>query len=245
MKPKKRAFAKHHRPPQIPDWTAQGVGLRPDLYAAALRHLFDRPLPRWYGDEWYWDEPDLEATALDWTRIQTVLFANAADHLAPYNDEQVGMGLNYLMNNGVSDVPFAVMDASVPVAQAMQMMQAMPTLWRHGIGPRLAELHAPIGSSKGRLAFVCHMWFDVWPALYMVRKDAHWQDAVWHVLQDMLDTPCREVQVAALHGIGHCGAHLDRQAVIDKTVDAFIHSIDTGDEELKNYADAARRGCVL
>jgi hypothetical protein len=52
------------------------------------------------------------------------------------------------------------------------------------------------------------------------------------------------VQVAALHGIGHCAMYLERQDVIDRTVEAFIHSVDKDDRELKDYADAARRGCV-
>ena len=59
----------------------------------------------------------------------------------------------------------------------------------------------------------------------------------------MLDVPCREVKVAALHGIGHLGADLDRQAVIDHTIHRFVRSIDE-DEELKNYAKAARNGMV-
>ena len=60
----------------------------------------------------------------------------------------------------------------------------------------------------------------------------------------MLDVPCREVKIAALHGIGHLGAQLDRQQAIDQAIDRFVLSIDQGDRELRNYAEAARRGCV-
>jgi hypothetical protein len=230
----------------MPDWSPQGVGVAPDLYEAALRYLFDRPVPQAQEKEWFWsiDEPGFEATPLEWTRIQTVLFANAGTDLASYADEQVGMGLNYVMSNCVSDVPFAAIDPSVPIDDAMRMMQAMPTLWRQCIGPRLASLRVPIGSSPGRLGFVCYMWFDVWPTFWNVRHVSLWRDALWHVLQEMLAVPCREVQVAALHGIGHCADHLDRRDVIDKAVEAFIRSVDENDRELKDYANAARKGCV-
>lgn len=78
------------------DRSPEGVGLAPALYSAALRYLFDRPVPQAQQQEWFWNvhEPEFEATPLELTRIQTVLFANAGTDLIKYNDEQVGMGLN-------------------------------------------------------------------------------------------------------------------------------------------------------
>lgn len=246
MSTKRLTPAQRRRLAQTSDWSPQGVGLAPELYAAALRYLFDRSVPQAHEQEWFWsiDEPVFAATPLEWTRIQTVLFAQAGTDLASFSDEQVGMGLTYVMSNAVSDVPFAAIDASVPLDEALRMMQAMPALWRQCIGPRLAPVQRPIGASEGRLAYACYMWFDEWPTFWRVRHEPRWRDAVWEVLREMLDVPCREVQVAALHGIGHCGGDLDRQDVIDRTVDAFIRTIDKDDRELKNYADAARRGCV-
>ena len=243
MKAKRPTAAQRRRqaPPQ--DWSPQGIGLEPELYAAALRYLFNRP----EGQEWYWnlDEPEFEATPLEWTRIQTVLFANAGADLAGYSDEQVGMGLSYVMDNGLSNVPFAATAASVPLDEAMRMMQAMPALWRDCFGPRLAHLHVPIGTSRGRLAHVCHMWFDVWPTFWSARHEPRWQEAIWRVLKSMLEVDCREVQAAALHGIGHELKHLGRRDEIEKTVSAFIRSVDRDDLNLKTYAEAARQGMVL
>jgi hypothetical protein len=246
MKTKRLTPAQRRRLAQTPDWSPQGVGLAPELYAAALRYLFDRPVPQAQEQEWFWniDEPAFGATPLEWTRIQTVLFAQAGTDLAAYSDEQVGMGLNYVMSNSVSDVPFAAIDANVPLDEAMRMMQAMPALWRQCIGPRLAPMRLPIGASAGRLAYVCYMWFDVWPTFWNGRHEPRWRDAVWRVLHEMLDVPCREVQVAALHGIGHCGPYLERQETIDRTIEGYIRSLDKNDRALKDYADAARRGCV-
>jgi hypothetical protein len=119
--------------------------------------------------EWYSDD-DLEvfiATSLEWTRFQTAIFANAAVDLSNTNDEQVGMGLNYLVDSSKSDVPFAAIETSVPLDEAMQMMHAMKRLWRDCIGPRMSSVRAPTGSGAGgRLGYVCHMWFDMWPTFY-------------------------------------------------------------------------------
>lgn len=107
---------------------------------------------------------------MEWTRFQTAIFANPATDSANFSDEQVGMGLNCLMSNFVSDVPYAAINAEVPLEEAMQMMRAMPTLWRDCIGPRMASDHAPIGSSQGRLGYACYMWFDVWPTYTNARN---------------------------------------------------------------------------
>lgn len=109
MNTKRLTPAQRRRLAQTPGWSPQSVGLAPELYAAALRYLFDRPVPQAQEQEWFWniDEPDFEATPLEWTRFQTVLFAQAGTDLAAYSDEQVGMGLNYVMSNALSDVPFA------------------------------------------------------------------------------------------------------------------------------------------
>ena len=224
----------------------EAPGLSPSLYAAALTHLFDRPVPAHPDEVWYWsfDEPAFDATPLEWTRLQARLFARAGTDLARFSDDQLGMGLNYLMSNAISDVPFAAIDPSVPIDEAMAMMQAMPALWRDAIGPRLAALHQPIGSSSGWLSSACFMWFDAWPTFRKASREPRWRDATWAVLHGMLQVPCREVQLAALHGIGHCASSLDRQPVIDQAIEDFIAAADPADAELIAYARAAREGSV-
>jgi hypothetical protein len=233
--------------PPVPAWTPEDLGLDPARYQAMLRHLFDRPVPQGQEQAWYWDvdEPDFAATPLEWTRFQTILFANAGTHLADFSDDQVGMGLYVVMDNGQSEINLAATDASVPLVEAMRMMQAMPGLWRDCLGPRLAGLHAPIGSAAGgRLGHACYMWFDCWYTFYRVREQPAWRDAMWTLLSELLAQPFREAQVAALHGIGHNVMFLDRQPLVDDTLHAFIGRTDPDDGELRRYAEAARRGMV-
>lgn len=226
--------------------TAEAIGLDSVLYSNALRYLFDRPVPAAGEEEWYWniDEPEFEATPLEWTRIQTVLFANAGTDLAPYSDQQVGMGLDYVMSNSASDIPHMANDPSVPLLDAMRMMVAFPSLWRDCIGPRLENAQAQGNeSSANRLNYVCYMWFDVWPTPRNEKHIPEWRDALWNVFCEMLDMPCREVQRSALHGIGHDGRYLERQEAIDQRIARFIAAT-KDDMELVDYARAAARGMV-
>jgi hypothetical protein len=225
--------------------TCESMGLDPAVYNAALRYLFNRPVPDKNGREWYWDidEPEFDATPLQWTHIQTVLFANAGTDLAPYSDEQVGMGLNHVMSNNAGDIPHMVNDPSVPLADAMRMMRALPTLWRDCLGPRLSKAPSDIGSRSDRLYFVSYMWFDVWPTFWNAKDIPEWRDAMWRVFCEMLALPWREAQVSALHGIGHEGSRLNRPKELKAHMDAFIRNV-KNDEELKNYAQAAARGMV-
>jgi len=246
MKTKKLTASQKRQGRKTATLTAETIGLDPALYANALRYLFDRPVPGRGEQEWYWsiDDPEFEATPLEWTRIQTVLFANAGTDLAPYNNQQVGMGLNHVMSNNAGDIPHMANDPSVPLADAMRMMEAFPSLWRDCIGPRLdaAEAQEDEDSVK-RLDFVCHMWFDVWPTFWSAKHIPEWRDALWHVFCEMLDMPCREVQRSALHGIGHDGRYMERQAAIDQRIDRFIAD-KRGDADLVDYARAAARGRV-
>jgi hypothetical protein len=231
------------------DSTPSRLGVDPARYAQVLSYLFDRPVPEAALEEWYWHDEQVpfEASPLEWTRLQTAIFANAAVDLSGFDDEQVGMGLTYLTYNGVSDVPFAAIDPSVPLDEAMRMMQALPALWRGCIGPRLQEaspVDSPIGSvAGGRLGHACHMWFDIWPTFRLASASPHWRDACWNLFVEMLEVPCRAVQIAALHGIGHSVHLLDRDNEVDRVIGAFVRRL-KDDHALRDYAEAARAGMV-
>lgn len=231
-----------------PKFTAESVGLDPALYAQALQCLFDRPEAKDQQQDWFWPDEapeDFNPSPLEWTRIQAVLFANAGAHLAPYSNEQVGVGLGYVMGSPASDIPFAACAPTVPEAEGLGMLQAMPLLWRDCFGPRLATAHAPIGSDTGgRLGYACYMWFDVWPTLWHMRHRQSWRDAAWHMLEELLAMPVREVQISALHGIGHWVNYLDHDDDINRSITAFVKRLGNSDNELSQYAEAARSGRV-
>jgi hypothetical protein len=94
------------------------------------------------------------------------------------------------------------------------------------------------------MAYVCYMWFDLWPTARIAVEEAQWRQALWQVFDAMLHRPCREVQIAALHGIGHNFDSQDWRGEMERALDAFVRNIDADDAELRNCAHAARSGCV-
>jgi hypothetical protein len=225
----------------------EAVGLAAEKYAAAVKYLFDRPeVSPTIGEEWYWnhDEPDFEATPLEWVQIQTLLFSRAGTDLANYSDEQIGMGLNYVMSNSVSEIAFSPLDESVGMPRTLKMMEAFPSLWRDCIGPRTKDWRYSIGNNKGRLGFVCYMWFDVWPLPWNLRESTEFNSGLWMSLKEILSVPSREVQIAALHGVGHLKGQIGRDAEVEEHVRAFWMNLKDSDDELKSYAKAAATGMV-
>jgi hypothetical protein len=229
---------------------SEDIGLAPERYVAALKYLFDRPIPdKSKGErEWYWndDEPEFDATPIEWTLIQTLIFERCAIDLAQFSNEQVGMGLNLLSTNYIRNViPEKVLDPSVSLELGLQMMRAMPKLWSCCMGPRLAHVDVAMHEEKeGILGYVCFIWFDEWITFGNRANVPEWRDAMWNVFDEMLSVQCREVQISALHGIGHNGRDLQRQSTIDARIAQFCLQIDSADEELLDYAEAARQGLV-
>ena len=249
MKSKRIRPSQRKREAQQSDWTLEGLGLDPARYHAVLSYLFERPIPEGQQQEWYWADEHVafQASALEWTRFQTAIFANAGRDLSGFGNEQVGMGLSYLSNNALSDGPYAAVDSSVPIDEAMRMMQAMPALWRDCFGPRLQDASptdSPIGSgSGGRLWGACYVWFDVWPTFRRASESQRWRDACWDVFTQMLAVPCRAVQIAALHGIGHSVDRLDKDVEVERVIGAFVQDL-KNDSTLRAYAEAARQARV-
>ena len=88
------------------------------------------------------------------------------------------------------------------------------------------------------------MWLDVWPTFRLAHQLPAWREAQWQVFEEMLQVPCREVRIAALHGIGHAQPYLDMQSEIDRATRAVIDAARGSDEELARYAEQARLGSV-
>jgi hypothetical protein len=225
--------------------TPETVGLNRALYESALKFLFDRPERVDGQKEWYWSEfhEDFEATPLEWTRIQTVLFSNAGKDLALYSNEQVGMGLNYIMSNGVSDVAFAAIDPSVPLEEAILMLRVFPCIWKDCFAPRMEDIHRPIGSGEDMLSYVCYMWFDVSPTFRKAPKVIEWRQGLETIFCEMLKISSREVFISALHGIGHCTNLIDMERIepqVKNCLERFQHN----DPEIVEYAHCALVGNV-
>lgn len=225
--------------------TFADLGLDPALYERTFAFLFATACEP--GEElfhWFSVDAAFELPDVDWVRVQTMLYAHAGEHLHPYSDAQVAVGLSYLYNNAITDVPFALEAAGVALDLQLQLLAWLPTLWHDAIGPRLAACGDDALQPRTPLGHVGHMWFDVWPAPYRHRGAPEWRRAMAEVFESLIGSPNRSVQVAGLHGIGHCIRYLDGQR-LRAAIDALIARIDRGDEQLLAYAKGAADGMVL
>lgn len=130
------------------------------------------------------EEPVFEATPLQWTNIQTELFTNAGTDLAPAASIRLASDWFHDEQQRQTSSTWST-TCPVPLADAMRMVRALPSLWRECLGPRLDIGPSPIGSRSDRLYFVSYMWFDVWPTFWSAEGDLEWRDAMWQCSRSM------------------------------------------------------------
>jgi hypothetical protein len=217
------------------------VDLRDIGYEDFVAFVFDRPvvpLPPSGSNEpgpWYWNVElrfQHAVVAAHYLR----LFGDPVTVLARYNSEQLEQGfwaihgpnLECSASNLIwaSELPFAVRECLVR---------------------SMADLFEKFFFSNSLVASV-DMWWDSlaydWYCDNRARanggEDQLMQDVMFETLQRILRVPSRDVQFAALHGLGHL-MHPDTPAVIEAWMDACPGL----DDELRDYARDAARFDVL
>jgi hypothetical protein len=226
-----------------------------NAFEAWLEHLFDRPpgdLPtQWYGDD---DDPPTEWTlryeASDSEVAQAErilrLFSDAGTLLRPYSDEQVGHGLNVIVNAAIgADIRVLAVD-EIPSALRIAGLRSIVTLFAEVFAPRLRAPHPGYGYSWKRseprqpvhpLDFICYMFWDVAPLV--PGRD----DTTLEVLEATLALDSEACQRAALHGLGH--AQLYASDRVPEIIHRWLQRHPDAPEDLRAYALQATTGRVL
>ncbi|MBX9689879.1 MAG: hypothetical protein K2X27_24425 [Candidatus Obscuribacterales bacterium] len=94
--------------------------------------------------------------------------------------------------------------------------------------------HKPLNS-------ICYMWWDIFPSWGGSEKsEQSINKTILSLLSELLTIKHLACQESALHGLGHW--HLHHGAAVEKIIDKFLES--KMNEQLKQYALAARSGCV-
>lgn len=170
----------------------------------------------------------------------TRLFENPGDALRYYSDRQIACGLWEL---GSGDA-YSVYDRSIPVEERERLIGSVAIFFRDFFDKQcIPKLSHAKTEHISPLNTICYMW---WEVINMGaakddpdvdRLNSKDLDAMEAVLQ-LPNLACKE---AALHGLGHMVHRSDRALAI---VDNFLaHAADI-DPELRQYADAARTGCI-
>jgi hypothetical protein len=204
-----------------------------------VAQVFDHPGE---GPEWWWDpaRDRREPPPAERVALTTALFRDPLPLLARFSDAQLGRGLWYLADHACSSYSVALLDESVDLAARVECLDAVPTLFAQLFAARCepAIAHGP-GGSANPLNVTGYMWWDLFPTWGQPERAT--DDAVLRALAAILGHDALVCQESALHGLGHWqAAHPERVAA---AIDAFVRS-GRCHESLRDYAAAARGGCV-
>ncbi len=242
------------------------------LYQREINHIFNRPTtePLWYWSE-HWeegvfeDEDPLSAFVL----IETLLQNPKAD-LAPYSDDQVALGLEFVFNNSISNLACDFKIAPVPIARKTAALRALFVLFRDVLNQRCAATtSAGAQQTLSKLNGFCYMFWDICPLstwfnfseelytkkpkemLAAVQKqyknldaeNSACYEAIAGVMRQCLSLDNPACVESALHGLGHLALFLPDIAV--PIIDGYLKKSGYHDQDLRHYARAARTGMIL
>jgi hypothetical protein len=208
-----------------------------------VRHVFDHPVakPQWYFqiDQETWD-----GDALLTVQYMTRLFESPERLLREYSAEQLEQGLWYLAGEGQ---PFmlALLDGGVPWAMRQRGLQAIRTLYEKFFAVACSdELDHLCTTTSTPINGACYMWWDLFPSYGnpMAPPCKAEDRTILQVLKSILDLPSEACRESALHGLGHWHLHYPEE--VRQIVDEFLGGGPAISTALREYAMAARSGCV-
>jgi hypothetical protein len=232
-------------------------------FEAWLEHLFDRPPGDLEPVPWYHraEDPPTEWTLRyeesdpRWRRPNGsgVLFSDAGTLLRPYSDEQVGHGLNVIVNPACGGDIGVFAGDEIPSALRAAGLRSIVTLFAEVFAPRLRAAHpgyvdpwqrSEPGQRVHPLDFVCYMFWDVAP-LVPSRDDILPEvlGAKLEVLEATLALDSIACQRAALHGLGH--EYFSARDKVPEIIHSWLRRHPHAPDELRSYAVQATTGRVL
>jgi hypothetical protein len=200
--------------------------------------------PVWYHafDDDLWDGPAAVTIA-----YLTQLFTEPDPALDGYSDEQIGQGLWYLVGFGAGDYLRTLLDPTVPLADRLTCIAAIPTLFDKLIAPRVGDHlgHLDRGHTPP-LAGAAYMWWDIAPLGGDPNDDelAAINEACLDAMERVLHLPSDACRESALHGLGHWSDSYPKRclAIIERFLEEQRGELRP---EVLRYAEIAKSGCIL
>lgn len=208
-----------------------------------VQHVFDHPItdPPWHFqiDQEIWDGEPL-VTVQHMTR----LFESPERLLKDYSPEQLEQGLWYI---GGAGTPFtqALLDETVSWPLRRQGLQSIRTFYDKFFAVACTdELGHLCRTTWTPVNRACYMWWDLFPSWGHPEDPArHEEDqTVLQILEGILSIPSEACRESALHGLGHWQLHYPE--AVQQIVDEFLATKSAMSPPLREYALAARTGCV-
>ena len=190
-------------------------------------------------------EPDWEVIP-EVVSHMTHLFNHAGELLAPYSDEVVSYGLDYIINEAGGCV-HGLYHSSLSQEQQIAWVRSHYPLFRHVFAKRCAPVLGHTATvAHNRLNSLCYMWWDIIP----VSGDPEinplptlWFEEALDTMRQILNIPHVACQESAIHGLGHW--YYRHQHRVSRILNAYILSGRGLRAGLHTYALNARKGGIL
>lgn len=210
--------------------------------AEFTEYLFDRSAN---GTEWYFsnehEDPSVAKDLL--VRLAAETFRGIAKTSSQFDERQVCMGLQYLVNPSCGPIPYLYLDTSIDFSLRRDAIIGMETVFRDvfshlNVGRTLYQngKNAPLSYRE-----TCYMWWDLFPRHGAPRKpDLEQTDTViCQTICSILKIDNLACQESALHGLGHWFSSRPDEVV--EAVETFLPRTPV---ELRQYAIDAMQGRV-
>ena len=207
-------------------------------------HAVTKPEWHWSYEGKRWDHPI--ASTLP---VITELFESPTRPLKRFSDAQLNQGFWFLCRNG--GAMQGLVDERIPWELRLQCIRSFIPLFRNLFAVRctrhLSHLgragQAPVGVSP--LNSACYMWwdFDCWVAEPNFGPHRRIDDAFLGVMEETLAIRQEACSESALHGLGHW--HSGYPVETEQIINGFMRAPRRISDELREYAEDAKRGYVL
>lgn len=214
-------------------------------YEEWVRHIFDPPILD--GDEWYRDEEELVLPETQMISFVTKIFSSCATDLQSYSNEQIALGVNYLMNPAFSNYSSLVSDKSIDMSERRDFILSILELYRGCFEKRCDKVLCHTGLETSRLNGTCYMLWDIQPMgqLIYAKRKKDLARAIREVFEGILELKNVACLESALHGLGHAKLMSSEDTQIGEIIENFLKKRGRGlPAELINYAVVARQGRV-
>lgn len=193
-------------------------------------------------------DPELEdpwpPPAQDLAHLRRLL-SDPVGALEGFTDEEIGVGLWSVLDSGGAGTSMVINDVTLPLDERIACVHEIRTLYRTVFVPRCRERLGHLSEQEGRLEMACYMFWDIaaFGGAPGTRDGNLLEDAVLDVLEDALALPHAACQESAIHGLGHrLARHPER---VPPILDRWLRRGEARDQRLRDYAAAARGGCIL
>jgi hypothetical protein len=228
-------------------------------FEAWISHIFDHDDPDWH---WDMDVPlwDYEAEPKRTLEILNRLFEAPEFLVAQFTPNQIGAGLNFLVNNSCSNYAFVLLNHSLPIEDRTRCLKNIATMYETVLAKicmRTAHHNEQTWPpAHTRADSLCFMFWDAFP-MYSHTRNHHGQPlkvieneednskieaACLDAMERTLAIDHIACQEGALHGLGHWQMFYPERVV--PIIDRYLAS-SHAQPELTNYAQSARTGSVL